>query len=128
MIQISKMGLRATFPTSPGEHQGGTSDGYCYQSCFAGATLGHCLAMIREFLKEEGYDEQPLPKDAEELKMFRLPTRNRQILMFEDNGYVHNPIKILFPNDPRKTKVLLLEIYDENAPNHLLRFHRRLLD
>lgn len=122
------MGLRASFPTSTGEYNGGTSDGYCYQSSFAGATLEQCLSMIREYLKEEGYGELPLPKDAEELRRFRLPTRNRQILMFEDNGYVHNPIKILFPNDPRKTKMLLLEIYDENAPNHLLRFHKRLWD
>ncbi len=126
--KITKMGLRANFPTSAIEYNGGTSDGYCYQSCFAGATLDQCLDMIREFLKEEGFGEIPLPKDAEELKMFRLPTRNRQILMFEDNGYVHNPIKILFPTDPRKTKTLILEIYDENAPSHLLRFHKRLWD
>ncbi|MCF8282614.1 MAG: hypothetical protein K9J45_19640 [Bacteroidales bacterium] len=84
--------------------------------------------MIKEFLKEEGYGDLPLPKDVEELKKFKLPTRNRQILMFEDNGYVHNPIKILFPSDPKKSKMLLLEIYDENAPNHLLRFHRKLWD
>ena len=122
------MYLRTAFPRFHGEHKGGSSDGYCYRSCFAGATLEQCLALIREFLKEEGYGELPLPKDAEELKMFRLPTRNRQILMFEDNGYVHNPIKILFPTDPRKTKSLLLEIYDENAPNHLLKFHKRLWD
>ncbi|MBI1224123.1 MAG: hypothetical protein GC192_02700 [Bacteroidetes bacterium] len=122
------MSLRANFPISESSYQGGTSDGYCYQCCFAGATLEHCLAMIREFLKEEGFGELPLPKDAAELKMFRIPNRNRQILMFEDNGYVHNPIKILFPNDPRKTKMLVLEIFNENAPNHLLRFHRRLWD
>jgi hypothetical protein len=84
--------------------------------------------MIRGFLREEGYGELPIPKDAEELKRFRIPTRNRQILMFEDNGYVHNPIKILFPPDPRKTKQLILEVYDEKAPNHLLRFHKRLMD
>ncbi len=122
------MNLRETFPTEKGEYQGGTSDGYCYQSCFAGANLEQSLAMIREFLKEEGYGEVPLPKDAAELKMFKTRTRNRQILMFEDNGYVHNPIKILFPQDPKRTKMLILEIYDEKAENHLLRFHRRLWD
>ncbi|MBK9012722.1 MAG: hypothetical protein IPM82_00780 [Saprospiraceae bacterium] len=122
------MGIRTAFPTTPGEYFGGNSDGYCLRSSFSGAKLEHSLEMIRQFLKEEGYGDLPLPKDADELKMFRLPVRNRQILMFEDNGYVHNPIKILFPNDPRKSKLLLLEIYDENAPNHLLRFHRRLWD
>ncbi|MCF8247772.1 MAG: hypothetical protein K9J37_21885 [Saprospiraceae bacterium] len=122
------MGLRATFPTSPNRELGGNSDGYCYQSFFGGATLAHSFTMIKEFLKEEGYGDLPLPKDVEELKKFKLPTRNRQILMFEDNGYVHNPIKILFPSDPKKSKMLLLEIYDENAPNHLLRFHRKLWD
>ena len=79
-------------------------------------------------MKEEGYGDLPLPKDAEELTMFRLPTRNKQILMFEDNGYVHNPLKILFSLNSRETRMLRLEIYDENAPNHLLRFHRRLWD
>lgn len=122
------MCLRENFPSSDIEYQGGTSDGYCYQSCFAGATLEHCLEMIRAFLMEEGYGELPLPKDAAELKLFKNPNRNRQLLMFEDNGYVHNPIKILFPQDSRKSKMLILEIYDEKAPNHLLRFHRRLWD
>ncbi len=122
------MSLRASFPTMPCEYSGGNSDGYCYQSNFAGASLAHSFEMIRQFLKEEGYGDLPLPKDAEELKMFRLPTRNRQILMFEDNGYVHNPIKILFSHNHRQVRMLRLEIYDENAPNHLLRFHRRLWD
>lgn len=122
------MGLKSEFPRQGEEYLGGTSDGYCYQTCFAGAGLDQVLDMIREFLKEEGYGELPIPKDAEELKHFKIPTRNRQIMMFEDNGYVHNPIKILFPTDPRKTKQLILEVYDEKAPNHLLRFHKRLID
>lgn len=122
------MGLRTDFPKCGEEYLGGTSDGYCYQTCFAGANLDQILGLIRDFLKEEGYGELPLPNGAEELKMFKIPTKNRQILMFEDNGYVHNPIKILFPSDPRKNKQLILEIYDEKAPNHLLRFHKRLMD
>ncbi len=122
------MGLRTNFPTVPGEYLGGTSDGYCFRTCFAGGQLEQSLEMVRQFLKEEGYADLPLPKDAGELTMFQVPTRNRQVLMFEDNGYVHNPIKVLFSNDPRKPKLLHLEIYDENAPNHLLRFHRRLWD
>lgn len=123
------MSLRTSFPAQPGEHFGGTSDGYCYQTCFSGASLEQSLEMIRQFLKEEGYGELPLPKDAEELKMFRLPQRrSRQTCLFEDNGYVHNPIKILFADHPRQARMLKLEIYNEHAPNHMLRFHRRLWD
>ena len=48
--------------------------------------------------------------------------------MFEDNGYVHNPVKILFPNDGRKKNTLILQLYNELAPKHLLRFHRKLTD
>lgn len=122
------MGLRTDFPTEPGVYEGGEYDGYCYRSRFIGSGFDQILKMIRQFLKEEGYGELPLPKDAEELSRFKIPTRNKQILMFEDNGYVHNPIKILFPEDARKGKMLILEIYDEKAPNHLLRFHKRLGD
>jgi hypothetical protein len=46
--------------------------------------------------------------------------------MFEDNGYVHNPIKILFPQDRRKRSTLILCIYNEADPQHLLKFHRIL--
>ena len=122
------MSLRTAFPTMPGEHKGGTSDGYCYRTCFSGASLEHSLQMVQQFLIEEGYGDLPLPKNEEELKMFRLPSRNKQLMMFEDNGYVHNPIKVLFSDNPRQTKMLILEIYDEKAPKHLLRFHKRLWD
>ena len=83
--------------------------------------------MVCQFLKEEGYSDVPLPRDARELAKFRLPTRNRQILLFEDNGYVHNPVKIIFPTDSRKRSTLILCLYNESDPQHLLRFHRRLL-
>jgi hypothetical protein len=63
---------------------------------------------------------------VQELELFRLPTRNKQILLFEDNGYVHNPIKILFPTDGRKRNVLILCVYNEAEPQHLLKFHRVL--
>ena len=76
---------------------------------------------------EEGYEDVPLPKDVSELRLFRHPVSNtRQILLFDDNGYCHNPIKILFPLDRRKKKTLYLIIYNENAPDHLLRFHKVL--
>jgi len=118
--------MRQDFPVAGQEYAGGSSDGYVYSSVFSGATLEATFQMVSEFLKEEGYDEIPLPKHAEELSKFRLATRNRQILLFEDNGYVHNPIKILFPNDGRQKRTLTLEIYNETAENHLLRFHGRL--
>ncbi len=120
------MPIRDEFPASGSDYLGGTSDGFVYKTAFAGASLKHSFEMIRQFLKEEGYGDLPMPKDVEELIHFKLLTRNKQILMFEENGYVHNPVKILFPMDGRKKKTLLLEIYNESAPGHLLRFHRRL--
>ena len=120
------MPLRTDFPAENTEYLGGQSDGYVYRTIFSGASLASSYEMIKQFLKEEGYGDLPLPKDVEELKMFRLPTRNGQILLFEDNGYVHNPVKVLFPNNPRQKKALLLEVYNEAAPQHLLRFHRKL--
>ncbi|NRB48109.1 MAG: hypothetical protein HRU41_10590 [Saprospiraceae bacterium] len=120
------MPLRNEFPPAGSDYLGGASDGYEYRTTFAGMNLGHTYEMVKQFLKEEGYDDVPLPKNEEELLLFRLPTRNKQILLFEDNGYVHNPIKILFPIDRRKKKVLTLCIYNEDFPDHLLRFHRVL--
>ena len=120
------MPLRDNFPEANSEYLGGQSDGYEYKTIFAGSSLQHSFEMIRLFLEEEGYKEVPLPKDAEELALFRLPTRNKQILLFEDNGYVHNPIKILFPLDRRKRNTLILCIYNEQDPKHLLKFHRIL--
>lgn len=120
------MALREDFPEFGSDYLGGESDGYEYRTVFAGARLQQSYDMIRQFLKEEGYGDVPLPKDAQELELFRLPTRNKQILLFEDNGYVHNPIKILFPADRRKRSTLILCIYNEQYPDHLLKFHRVL--
>ena len=122
----SFMSLRQNFPAAGESYLGGESNGYEYRTVFGGTKLEHSYEMVRQFLAEEGYAEVPLPKDAEELKLFRLPTRNRQILMFEDNGYAHNPVKILFPIDRRKKNTLILCIYNENDPDHLLKFHRVL--
>ena len=105
---------------------GGESDGYEYRTVFAGSNLEATYDMVRQFLKEEGYGDVPVPRDAAELKLFRLPTRNRQILLFEDNGYVHNPVKILFPVDRRKRSTLILCLYNEQDDKHLLKFHRVL--
>ncbi len=120
------MALRETFPLAGEDYLGGECDGYIYRSVFAGSRLEHSYDMIRQFLYEEGYGQLPLPRDADELLLFRLPVRNRQILLFEDNGYVHNPVKILFPIDRRKRSTLLLLIYNEKDPDHLLKFHRKL--
>ena len=120
------MPLRTEFPPADSEYLGGSSDGIVYRTVFAGANLAHSYGMVRQFLQEEGYGDVPLPADASELGKFRLATRNRQVLLFEDNGYVHNPVKILFPVDQRKKNTLILEIFNEAAPQHLLRFHGRL--
>jgi hypothetical protein len=57
---------------------------------------------------------------------FRLATKQEQIVLFGDNGYVHNPIKILFDPSDKLTKRLILCIFNEKAENHLLRFHGKL--
>ncbi|TAK45562.1 MAG: hypothetical protein EPO28_03560 [Saprospiraceae bacterium] len=120
------MPLREDFPAKNTEYLGGKSDGFVYRTAFAGADISHSYEMLRQFLAEEGFANVPLPANAGELQKFRLRTRNRQILLFDDNGYVHNPVKILFPADGRSKRILYLEIYNENSPGHLLRFHRRL--
>jgi hypothetical protein len=120
------MALRDNFPPAGADYLGGESDGFVYRTVFSGSNLEQSFEMIKLFLREEGYEGLPLPANADELMRFRLPTRNRQILLFEDNGYVHNPIKILFPLDRRQKRTLILELYNENAEGHLLRFHRRI--
>ncbi len=120
------MALRTDFPKAGSTYLGGHSDGYVYRSVFAGASRLHSLDMIRQFLLEEGYGDVPLPADLQELNHFRVSVRNKQLLLFEDNGYVHNPVKILFPADNRQKRALILEIYDERAEGHLLRFHRKI--
>lgn len=117
--------LRAAFPETDADYMGGHSDGQVYTSVFAGSTLETTYAMIRDFLQEEGYADVPLPTDVAELTHFRLPNHNKQLLLFEDNGYCHNPVKILFPLDRRKRTTLILKIYNEHAEGHLLRFHNK---
>ena len=118
--------MKNNFPKKGEEYMGGQSDGYVYRTVFSGSSLEDSYDMVCQFLIEEGYKDLPLPKDAAELEQFRYYTRNKQVLLFEDNGYIHNPIKILFPHDRRKKRTLILEIYNEKEENHLLRFHRRL--
>lgn len=120
------MSLRESFPEAGSDYLGGESDGYEYRTTFSGSSLKSSFEMVRLFLKDEGYGDVPIPSGIEELAHFRLSTRNKQILLFEDNGYCHNPVKILFPVDRRNKRTLLLHIYNEKDPLHLLKFHRKL--
>ncbi len=115
--------IRVKFPKEEEEYMGGYCDGYIYRSLFAGSSLQQSYEMVLSFLQEEGYGDLPFPRDFKELSKFRLNTRNRQVLLFEDNGYVHNPVKILFPLDRRKKNALELCLYNEADEQHLLRFH-----
>lgn len=117
------MPLRDDFPLAGEEYLGGTSDGWEYRTVFSGTSLLHTYEMVQQFLEEEGYEDIPLPRNAEELLRFRIPAKNRQLLMFADNGYVHNPIKIIFPLDRRNKRTLTLFVYNENDADHLLKFH-----
>ena len=112
--------MREQFPPAGSSYLGGTSDGWEYRSAFAGSKLAYTYEMVKQFLREEGYGDVPLPETADDLKLFRRP-RGRQLQLFGERGYVHNPVKILFPQGQRNT--LLLCVYNENAPGHLLRFH-----
>lgn len=114
--------MREQFPEPGSDYMGGYSDGYAYRSVFAGSKWSHTYHMVREFLKEEGYGDVPLPETAEELRLFKRP-KHAQLCFFEERGYIHNPIKILFPNPAKQRYSLELVVYNEKAEHHLLRFH-----
>lgn len=114
--------MREQFPLPGSNYLGGASDGWEYRTVFAGAKLAYTYEMVKQFLREEGYGDIPLPETVEELKLFKRP-RGKQLQLFRESGYVHNPVKILFPSDPRQRNALILCVYNEQAPNHLLRFH-----
>ncbi len=114
--------MREQFPAAGVDYMGGCSDGWEYRSVFAGAKLAYTYEMVKQFLLEEGYGDVPVPETAEQLRLFRRP-RARQLQLFGEQGYVHNPIKILFPEDPRQRNTLILCVYNEREEGHLLRFH-----
>ncbi|HMX41484.1 MAG TPA: hypothetical protein PK971_10945 [Saprospiraceae bacterium] len=116
------MPMRQQFPEAGTAYMGGSSDGWEYRSMFAGTRLAATYHMVRQFLEDEGYGDVPLPATAEDLKMFKKP-RNGQLQLFGERGYIHNPIKILFPYPPAPRNALLLCVYNERAEQHLLRFH-----
>lgn len=125
-IQLKERTLYTHFPAAGQRYEGGYSDGYCYRIVFSSGRFETSFNLLREFLWEEGFKGVPLPRDTEELLRFRLPPRLRhQLSFFGDNGYVHNPVKILFPVTPGRRGELILEVYDRGHPEHLLRFHRR---
>lgn len=114
--------MREQFPDAGSDYMGGYCDGFEYRTTFAGSKLAYTYEMVREFLREEGYGDIPLPETADELRLFKRP-RRQQLQFFEERGYVHNPIKILFPNPTPQRNALTLVIFNENAEHHLLRFH-----
>lgn len=123
--ETGEAAIRYEFPAAGEEAKGGKSDGYCFRVTFAAGRLERTYDMVRAFLKEEGYGDLPLPRDAEELRLFRQPPKLRhQLSFFGDNGYVHNPVKILFPVPAGHRGALIVELYNEAAPDHLVRFHR----
>ena len=120
----SKSKLRENFPDRGTNYQGGVSDGWQYRVVFAGGTFQKSYNMIVAFLREEGYGNLPLPANADELKLFRIQKRTQMVRMFEENGYVHNPIKILFPPPgTEKRGSLILCIYNDELEGHFLKFH-----
>ena len=114
--------MREQFPPAGAEYMGGHSDGWEYRSVFAGTRLVYTYEMVKQFLQEEGYENVPIPETVDELRLFKKP-RGKQLQLFSERGYVHNPVKILFPEDPRQRNTLILCIYNEQAEKHLLRFH-----
>lgn len=124
-VATGKHGIRYNFPVAGEVVEGGVSDGYCYRVSFAAGRLKATYALVRAFLAEQGYADVPLPQDTEELRLFRLPPKLRhQLSLFGDNGYIHNPVKILFPVPAGRKGRLVLELYNEAHSDHLLRFHR----
>jgi len=117
------MSLRTDFPQAEEEYLGGISDGWEYKISFAGTTIKDSFAMLEKFLREEGYVDIPLPKNVKELLFFKNPPKQKQLQLFNERGYFHNPIKISFPNGKRNENVLELSVYNEKTPNHLLKFH-----
>lgn len=114
--------MRTQFPEPGSQYLGGTCDGWEYRTAFTGSRLAYAYEMLKHFLLEEGYGDVPLPETAAELKLFKKP-RHAQLQMFADRGYAHNPIKIIFPG---QRNTLILCVYNEREPNHLLRFHGRV--
>ncbi|MFZ4543358.1 MAG: hypothetical protein ACOYOA_04860 [Saprospiraceae bacterium] len=117
------MPLRNDFPAAGSDYLGGVSNGWEYKTSFSGSTLEKSFEMIKIFLQEEGFGDIPLPANARELRLFKKIKRNSQLSIFGETGYIHNPIKVLFhPNEKRSTSLTLC-VYNDKEVNHLLRFY-----
>ena len=119
------MALRHNFPPCDSSILGGASDGLIYKTAFAGSSMEDTLNMVRIFLKEEGYGDIPLPASGEEMLLFLHPERGRHPHLFEDPDYAHYPVRLVLPKRDRLRKKIIVELYNEAAPDSLLRFHRR---
>ncbi len=118
------MSLRTNFPSSEEQYQDGVSDGNKYVLIFAGSSLAKSFEMILQFLREEGYADVPVPSSFQELKLFRKKGMKNQLRLFDEIGYLHNPIKILFPESKKYPRsALMLHVFNEADPDNLLRFH-----
>ena len=73
------MSIRLYFPTETDDNQGGVSDGVVFTTVFAGSTYVNTFEMVKEFLKENDFGDLPLPKNFEELKLFRLKCMKNQL-------------------------------------------------
>jgi hypothetical protein len=121
--EVPHLPIRQHFPAAGEEVAGGVSDGWEYRTVFGGSRLEQSYAMVQQFLQEEGYADIPIPRHADELKLFRKQ-RTPQLQLFPERGYVHNPIKILFhPDSKQQRNTLILCLYNETDPEHLLKFH-----
>lgn len=117
------MPLRDEFPPPGSDYLGGYSDGWEYRTLFSGSSLQASYEMVRQFLREEGYASVPVPADVDELLLFKHPRQQSQFVLFAEPGYVHNPLRILFHPYRNRHKTLILCLYNENDPQHLLKFH-----
>lgn len=122
--ELSEVPIRYDFPGAGETRAGGVSDGYCFRVKFAAGRLATTYELLTAFLREQGYGALPVPASIEVLRKFKLrPKQKRQLSLFAENGYVHNPIKILFPIPAARRGELILELFNESDPDHLLRFH-----
>ncbi len=120
------MQIRENFPPYGSEPLGGTSDGLVYSTAFAASNLDATLVLIRAFLDEQGYGDVPIPRTAADMMAFLHPEHGRHPHLFEQPDYAHNPVRLVFPRRDRLRRKIVVELYNESAPEHLLRFHRRL--
>jgi len=119
------MAIRDNFPSLGSKIYGGESNGLVYTTAFFGTTLTSSYSMVQAFLSEQGYEDIPVPRHVDELRAFLLPAANQIHGLFDQPCYAHNPLRIAFVRGDRKRRKLILRLYNESAPNHLLRFHER---